>query len=53
MNIPTNLELSQNPNTSSETLVLLANDEDSYVSRMALENPNLPEEYKMLYLMES
>ena len=42
----TNLELAQNPNTSSETLDKLVNDEDWFVRSWVTKNPNTPEHVK-------
>ena len=78
MNIPIKLEIAENPNTSPETLALLAkdeeydirrevavnpntplktlallaNDKDKDVSEITFKSPILPNEYKMLHLME-
>ena len=45
----TYLELARNPNTSSETLEKLANDEDSMIRSWVTKNLNTPEHVK-LYL---
>ena len=43
----TNLELAQNPNTSSQTLEKLANDKDGVVRYRVAQNPNTPEHVKI------
>ena len=45
--------VSSQPNTPIHILIDLFHDKNDIVKYSAFENPNLPEEYKMLYLMES